>query len=39
MNALMAAEPETAFTAGWTITLLRAQALGLERARAWRCER
>jgi hypothetical protein len=29
INALMAAEPDSAFTAGWTITLLRAQALGL----------
>jgi RTX calcium-binding nonapeptide repeat (4 copies)/FG-GAP-like repeat len=29
INALMAAEPESAFAAGWTITLLRAQAIGL----------
>jgi Ca2+-binding RTX toxin-like protein len=29
INAIMAAEPESAFTTGWALTLLRAQELGL----------
>ncbi|BAT60057.1 bifunctional hemolysin/adenylate cyclase precursor [Variibacter gotjawalensis] len=29
INALMAAEPDSAFTAGWALTLLRARELGL----------
>ena len=32
INALMAAEPESAFTAGWVITLLKAHELGLDSA-------
>src|SRR5205085_12051494 len=34
INALMAAEPESAFTAGWVITLLKAHELGLDSAAA-----
>ena len=34
INALMAAEPESSFTAGWVLTLLKARELGLDAAPA-----
>ena len=34
INALMAAQPESAFTAGWVLTLLKARELGLDNGSA-----
>ena len=34
INALMAAAPESAFTTGWALTLMKARDLGIDSARA-----